>query len=204
MIVSILVGQQRSQYSAHKEILITRCPFFAKCLSVGMKEANSNEVEFPDDTCLAFNLFFLWIYFEQAPVPNSHEDVLGAMHAWILADKFCMCDWQNVLIDGIMVFWSKTGMAPGHLSWLCDHSGHSSAIFELGMNQLIWNLAHTPKVYEDGWAVDLEDLLTKRECSPGKLLCSVLREIKCHTTEPAKQGCKYHVHLDEKRCPRAR
>ena len=87
-----------------------------------MKEESTNEVDFPDDTCLAFNLFFLWIYFEEAPMPSSHEEVFAAMNAWILADKLCMCDWQNVLVDGIMGFWKKAGMDPGHLAWLCDHA----------------------------------------------------------------------------------
>lgn len=204
MSVAILVGPNRSRYSAHKEILIKKCPFFAKCLDSGMKEEHSNEIEFPDDTCLAFDLFFLWIYSREIPNADSHDRVAAALDAWVLADKFAMPGWQNTLIDGIMSFWRSSPMAPGHLAWLHDNAGQSSLLLMLGAKQLVWNLAHDPKPYENEWLEDLEDLLVNHECSPAKLLCSVTHEKGNRSVQPATQGCTYHVHLDGKRCRRSR
>lgn len=106
-----------------------------------MKEELSNEVEFPDDTCRAFDLFFLWIYSRGVPNTDSHDKVAAAMDAWLLADKFSMSEWQNALIDGIMSFWMTSPMAPGHLAWLHDNARQSSLLLMLGCKQLVWNLA---------------------------------------------------------------
>lgn len=167
-----------------------------------MKEERSNEVEFPDDTCLAFDLFFLWIYRREVPKADSHDKVLAAMNAWVLGDKFCMPDWQNPLIDSIMSFWKNNPMAPDHLAWLYDNAGQSSLLLLLGRKQLVWDIVSKNKLYvgEEEWAADLEDLLINHAYSPAYLLCSVHRETDTRTRQPATQGCKYHIHLDGKLC----
>ncbi|KEF53726.1 uncharacterized protein A1O9_10127, partial [Exophiala aquamarina CBS 119918] len=88
--ISILVGPDRSRYTAHKELLVRKCPCFANCLVSGMKEELDDEIAFPDDTCIAFDLFFLWIYSGEVPQVDTHEQVPPAMEAWMLADKFRM------------------------------------------------------------------------------------------------------------------
>jgi hypothetical protein len=60
-----------------------------------MKEGQTNEVEFPEDSCVAFDSFFLWIYSRKAPNLEDYKDVNRTMSAWVLADKLCMPDWQN-------------------------------------------------------------------------------------------------------------
>jgi hypothetical protein len=203
MPITILVGPHRSRYFAHKEVLVKKSPFFAKCLDAGMKEEHSNEVDFPDDTCRAFDLFFVWIYSREVPQVDSHDKVLAAMDAWVLADKLVMPDWQNPLIDGIMSFWKRRTMSPEHLAWLYDNACESSLLFTLGSKQLVWDMAFEPSHYEGQWLVELEELLAKRECSPAELICSVIREKKEEmdwNNQPAAQGCTYHVHLCGKPC----
>lgn len=165
-----------------------------------MKEENDNEVAFPDDTCLAFDLFFLWIYSHEVAQVDSHDKVLTAMDAWVLADKFCMPDWQNTLIDGIMSFWKTHPMAPKHLTWLHENAGQSSLLFMLGAKLLVWELAGDTRPYENEWLADLNELLEMGTSSPGKLLCSIVSEAKSRTGAPAQRGCRYHVHLDGKAC----
>lgn len=63
--------------------------FFERCLSSGMKEAENNIVELPEDNCMALDLFAVYMYkdnFLEAWL-HSDNDVLGALHAWVFGDK---------------------------------------------------------------------------------------------------------------------
>lgn len=165
-----------------------------------MKEEHTNEVEFPDDTCLAFDLFFLWIYHREVPRAENHDEVLEAMSAWVLGDKFCMTGWQNSLIDSIMSFWKETPMAPGHLAWLYANAEQSSLLFDLGWDELIWRLAFSSSVYlfDEQLAAELEDLILNPACSVILLLRSVYSEKANDSDHPAENTSTYQIRSNEK------
>ncbi|OCT53055.1 hypothetical protein CLCR_11043 [Cladophialophora carrionii] len=60
-IVTVSVGKEQVTYRTHKDILIERCPFFAKMFDSGMSEAHTNHVQLPEDSHAAFEQFLSWI-----------------------------------------------------------------------------------------------------------------------------------------------
>ncbi|KAK5061050.1 hypothetical protein LTR84_007591 [Exophiala bonariae] len=195
-IVTIIVGAKRHCYAAHKEKLIEESPFFRLCLNPQMKEGQANEVEFPEDSCVSFDSFFLWIYSRNVPSAATQTEVAGMMKAWVLADKLCMPEWQNKFVDGLADFWRRCVFQPQHLIWLFDNVDQSLPLFLLGFRQLAWDLSSDPGRHQDDYAKELEVLLAKQEYLPVPILFAVVNA-KDIAKEPATRPEKYHVRANE-------
>ena len=134
--------------------MVTECEFFERCPGAGMKEELRKEVEFPGDSCEAFDRFFLWIYSSQAPDldSGSGDEALAAMKARVLADKFCMEDWKNALIDSMMLEWQACTIQIRRFEWLYTNTEADSQLHQLGVEQLVWQIANTPRIrFDEGW-----------------------------------------------------
>ncbi|KIW10939.1 hypothetical protein PV08_10238 [Exophiala spinifera] len=121
-IMTVLVDKDEVKYYLHKDKLTSECPFFAKCLGSGMKEAHTNEVKLPEDDVEALDCFVDWIYKEPMPNISVGESVIVTMKAWVLAEKLCMPKWQNALIDHLAhIFTYFPVVKASHLSWINDN-----------------------------------------------------------------------------------
>jgi len=76
-----------------------------------MKETFSNVIEMPEDACDAFNELAMYLYNRHLPVDHSMP-ILRASEAWILADKLCMPEFQDFLINRMMQFTRQTYIGP--------------------------------------------------------------------------------------------
>ncbi len=107
-IVSILVGQDKSKFSVHKDVLVKASPFFAKCLASNMREATTGVIELPEDDCATFGAFVHYMYKDEILTSCSGYDFASlSIKSWVLAEKFCMPRWQNLLIDALAQYWEQ-------------------------------------------------------------------------------------------------
>lgn len=98
------MGEERKCFGVHKAILCIESDFFAKCLSSGMKEAESNQVELLHDRPEAFGVILNYLYDSafRTRTPSPPPAVLDHLiHAWMLADRLLMENGQNAILDVI-------------------------------------------------------------------------------------------------------
>ncbi|KAK4938665.1 hypothetical protein LTR10_020933 [Elasticomyces elasticus] len=204
LIVTFIVGPEKYAYTAHKAVVINKCPFVAKCLAVGMIESTTHTINLPEDSPAAFDHFISWIYHgEVIEIEQDNTDkLLTVLKAWVLADKLCMPAWQNRLIDSAMTYLTKHVIEPSIVSWGTDHLSNESLLFDLIMDQFAWDVARTGSKYTD---VELELLVAKPEFATVRLLrqsnlMKVDRAEESRATEPARDRGRYRVAEEEQTC----
>ena len=146
-IVNVLVGKKRTVFKSHRHVLMKKSPFFHKCLTSGMIEEHTNEVILPEDSCRAFEIVAEWVYSAGTGVRVDDDNLITVMRAWILADKFCMPDLQNVLIDELGSYWAKLWIDPDCLSWVADHTDEASPLYRCAMDQMAFCLKNMEPIY---------------------------------------------------------
>ncbi|KAK5216556.1 Transmembrane emp24 domain-containing protein 10 [Exophiala xenobiotica] len=222
--ITIIVGAEESKYTAHQEILVAKCPFFATCLTAGMIEASSGEVRLPEDSPEAFGYFIDWVYYGKVQdIGDDTEKVTLAMEAWVLADKFCMPEWQDQLMDQILQYVRIYVIEPAMVAWVVDKLETTSLLHQFIMDQLAWDQVHSEDVYtasseiaiRAARAEELKALLDRKDFPHAELRQSTLecarasRQAQVHNQKgqlnpPAKNPCKYHVHEQGTPCKEAK
>ncbi|KAK5061049.1 hypothetical protein LTR84_007590 [Exophiala bonariae] len=220
-IITLVVGAEKHVFTAHKEILMRKSPFFEKCLSSGMKESMTNMIHLPTDESAEFSLILSWIYgdtdlkFTEA---NSQKYIETFPKAWLLAQRLCMPDCQDWLIDCMMV-WLQSSKVPKNLIlWLLDPDNidleydelKECPLFKLFYDELVWNFQiydNHPNEDESSRCEFVQKLneLTKwwPDCKVSivQLVYDIGVVSKKQSTEPArKRGCQYHVHPKYEPC----
>ncbi|KAK7892749.1 hypothetical protein LTR67_006986 [Exophiala xenobiotica] len=151
-IVNVLVGKKRSVFKLHRHVLMEKSPFFQKCLTSGMVEQQTNEVNLPEDSSRAFEYVVRWVYSTSiigAEAGRERYDIITRMRAWMLADKYCMPDLQNALINELGLYWSTNWMDPELLSWVADHADCESPLYRLTLDEMAYDLQLHSKLYPD-------------------------------------------------------
>jgi hypothetical protein len=85
-IVTIYVGKKRKAYKVHKELLISKCPYFRGCLSDAFPEGRSNEVFLKEDVPGAFDCLVRWLNPGSVSPVVTFKDVCTAFHNYVMAD----------------------------------------------------------------------------------------------------------------------
>ena len=99
--VTIYVGKKRKRYTAHEDLLVSKCPYFAGCLRESFPESETNEVYLAEDRSEAFDILVTWIYREVVYQANCATGVGSLILAYMLADKFFVPSLKNDLVDEI-------------------------------------------------------------------------------------------------------
>ncbi|KAJ9603689.1 hypothetical protein H2200_011875 [Cladophialophora chaetospira] len=220
-IISILVGESQVEYTAHEAVLVAKCPFFEKCFNSGMAESHSGVVELPEEDCETFDHFIEYIYGGKLNSytgldKDSDRVVNATMKDLALAEKFCMFDWHNLVIDRLRKVWQEGYIAPSHVSWVVDHLSETSKLYQLAMAQLAYNTVFdidnwltSPGNEEenDHYRRDFDILCTKEGFPVSQFIWDMVKMQK-HPKEdvpdPSHQVCKFRVHSEGRICKKAK
>ncbi|OQV00324.1 BTB/POZ domain-containing protein [Cladophialophora immunda] len=206
-IVAVTVGKEKVKYRIYKQILVSKCPFFDKCLGAGMKEAQENAVALPDDDPKAFDVVVRWMYTGRLNGFGTPGFLL--LNAYILADKYCIPDLQNAIAD---VFRAGVFISLGHASWAWGRLPEGSPLRQLFLDQMHYWIASYPDSYRrgsigtvDASAAALEEIFKGNAGLTTALLWKIIDHSRnsgsCIPTSPASGvSCLYHVHEDGRKC----
>ena len=178
-IVTVVVGQEKKSYKLHRSLLVTKSSFFAKCLNSGMIEQEKNEIVLPEDSCRAFDFLADWIYYGSVQAIMPKPDIRPKINAWVMADKYCMPEFQNALLDNLAAYWKEWCLHPIHVIGLVDLAGQNSPLYKLMLAVLAHNFVKSPEAYarssnncgedKDGDSTCVED----GNSTSGKAECSI-------------------------------
>ncbi|KAJ9499237.1 hypothetical protein LTR96_004166 [Exophiala xenobiotica] len=207
-IVRVIVGKKRTVFKLHRDVLMEKSPFFRKCLTSGMIEQQTNEVSLPEDSSRAFEFIVRWMY--STSILGARKDweeceIYLIMGAWVLADKYCMPDLQNALIDELGFYWSKEYMNPDHLSWVADHANNESPLYRMALDQMAHDLKdgfgryglsaiQNEEQNEERYSKGLKKALARPDLSYRLLSATVFQFDE--NDPPAESSQKYHVPTD--------
>jgi hypothetical protein len=201
------VGKQKVEFGVHKGLFVAKSPFFEKCFGVGMKEANENVVNLPEDEPSGFEIVVEWVYANRIQASKLR---LTPINAYVLADKLCMPDLQNAIIDTIRLTWRGRCPYNARCAWHILPEG--CPLRDLVLDQLHFQIMTSPNKFKLGTA-DTDARLAKRlekviQQNPGlatalfwKTVDYDLNRDTGGPVDPRKlTGCHYHVHEDGKKC----
>ena len=116
-IVQLIVGEARSDvetktWAAHKSVL-TRIPYFQRCLQHDFRERQSGEVRLPEDSPEVIRHILHYVYSREViqltwDCKVSHREaeerdrLYIVVEVYITADKFGMEDLQNAIVDAFI------------------------------------------------------------------------------------------------------
>ncbi|EXJ73391.1 uncharacterized protein A1O5_03151 [Cladophialophora psammophila CBS 110553] len=83
-----------------------------------------------------------YIYTDQVDFSDEDDKAISIMKAWVLAEKFCMPDWQNRPIDHLMEHWQDDQVRPAKVAWVLDNVSKSSPLYKLVIDQFTHDLAY--------------------------------------------------------------
>ncbi|KAI1610601.1 hypothetical protein EDD36DRAFT_329602 [Exophiala viscosa] len=217
-VITVIVGPEKKIYKLHRKLLVEKSPFFDNCLNSRMKESFTNEVVLPEDSYRGFELVADWIYSEKVPyieISGDQDDTTPGRYAYVLADKFCMPELQNALIDRLADYWTRQHIYAGTITEMADLVDEDGALYRLMIDELAHDIVKHSWVYKprsdscsenerpsfskdwDGeWRGSLEKLLACPK-SAWKLLWKVSVTKKADR-DPAESPEKYHVSVDSK------
>ena len=205
-IVKLYIGQRRQLLNAHKSIL-TKIDYFAKCLNDDrFAEGRLNEVELPEDNLNAWEEILHYLY-GQHYQSSTHEPPDRSMRrhylqTWILADKYCIEDLCNLLID-TMAFYAAHAMIED-VVFLAEQGLETSLAAKYLINKIGQDLR------SKGW----DDYLSNRHPDVGESLTehpTIMLEILKAVVIPAERQrssdgwdnfnpCEYHIHIKSIPC----
>ncbi|KAK4938667.1 hypothetical protein LTR10_020935 [Elasticomyces elasticus] len=217
-IVTVIVGKDQVAYGIHETVLKSRCPFFEKCLSAGMKEELEKTVRLPEERPCAFNVLVQWMYTDRITeefLLPEHDYITefvvnGTLtHAYVLADKFCMPELQDTIIERIR---SQADSRMMHVDWLkhvWKYTEEGSKLRQSAVDKLHYDLAAKSQRFKDTegkYSADLEMLLDCFDPVVRALLCKFVDQVnkgrKKYLPDPENPtDCVYHVHKEGGRCP---
>ncbi|KAL9594782.1 MAG: hypothetical protein Q9219_006841 [cf. Caloplaca sp. 3 TL-2023] len=112
------VGQEKSHWSLHRDLLCYHTPYFQERCSGKGKERNGT-VELEEEDPQAFQLFVKWLYqgkiddVSDMPVEKKWEHADACQKLYILCDKVNMPQLKNIAIDQFRKGCHEAGLVPG-------------------------------------------------------------------------------------------
>ncbi|KAL9620208.1 MAG: hypothetical protein Q9160_005217 [Pyrenula sp. 1 TL-2023] len=91
-LTTVFVGEKRKKICIHKALICEKSEFFERALNGQFEEAKSNEVYFPDDDPMAFELLVYRLYRGKLPddanaITGISEFPVAYVHYYVLVDK---------------------------------------------------------------------------------------------------------------------
>ncbi len=121
-IVIIHVGPNKKPFAVHKKLLCARSEYFDKAFNSGFKEAQDGVIHLVEEDPEMFDLLINYFYHDSLPAFPSEEfsdDQDGCDeyvdYLWTLfyvAEKFCIDELANRIMDGIQDIQDHFGVIP--------------------------------------------------------------------------------------------
>ncbi|KIY02914.1 uncharacterized protein Z520_01379 [Fonsecaea multimorphosa CBS 102226] len=81
---------------------------------------------------------------KQVKTPDSSDDILPMLHAYLQADEWSMDQLQEVLLKNFYLYYGVNDhvndLLLEHWAWVCVHLPDGSLLYHLMVNQFVWNL----------------------------------------------------------------
>lgn len=195
--IEVIVGQEETHFSVHKDTIAERSPFFRAALSHDFREAKEKRVRLPDCEQETFNCYLACIYtlaleYEAGPQENyTHLTKL-----YILADQLRDVQLCNEIVDHLK---RLVDTAPGtemvRLLYDTFPAGHKMRAFVVALCRdncdSLWlpdNRAELPPEFVFDLAVEYAECLEELHASA---TTSPRRHVNKH------DRCHWHEHGDE-------
>ncbi|KAE9381259.1 hypothetical protein N431DRAFT_3095 [Stipitochalara longipes BDJ] len=169
-IVTIHVGPKRKAFSVHKKLICDRSDYFSKAFNGSFKEAEG-VMYLPDENTTAFDSFVTYLYQDRIPQYTASAEVLAGNFErkklyplFILAEKYCMNELANMVMDAIQDFAEKYRFTPSasNTRFVYNNTHESSKL------RLYCVLAHlarfATKPYQEEKALEIADFAGSFGC----------------------------------------
>lgn len=136
--VKILVGQDETPFSIHKDLLCHYSSYFRAALNGGFEEAAKNEIKLLDEDPQIFNVFLEWLYTGNLYEPRTTIDPNGKadeertdvaltciliLKLWVFGDKRGAPKLQNDAVDALYRYVKQAWIFPSHdINYVYDNT----------------------------------------------------------------------------------
>ncbi|KAJ9603702.1 hypothetical protein H2200_011888 [Cladophialophora chaetospira] len=197
-LITVTVGKEQTKHMIHESIL-RQCPFFDKCLSSGMREEHEKSINLPDDDPTAIEVIIEWLY---AKTIDRLQCGNHYIVAYVAADKYCMRELQNSIIDKLCST-PYGDVTPSFVSSVWNGTAEGSKLRELTLDFLHYCIVTRPELYKpsDGrYYKELQELMHDGDVAY-VLMWRLADQRELDLEHPLlKKGCVYHVHEDGSAC----
>ncbi|KAJ9603688.1 hypothetical protein H2200_011874 [Cladophialophora chaetospira] len=202
--VKVLVGKNKVLYHVYKEKLVSSCQFFEKCLSVGMKESHTDEIELPEERCGTFNQFVCYLYEGRVRAIEGNASLGDNIEAWLMAGKYAMTEWQNAIVNAMIRYFGSTYLEVNMVIWVSEKCEKGSLLHKLMMERLAFELVKHYGHYRQEKA-KLDILMEIEGMSASDIIDLIMSErarlmAEDQSRPGAREPCRYHAHPDGNRC----
>ena len=201
--MTLEVGESKTIFRAHGDLLCKKSKFFEACLRNGFSEGIQNKVVLKDDSPKAVAGFMDWLY--QVPTVVNIQDIrtseITALYRF--ADKVCSEAYHNDLMDAIRKGCQDKNMYPASTIMTLFGGGlMESQMFSFMLDGWAYDMVKNPQFYIDGKLADH----TKKWLSHPEITSRLLQSIwKFQNSLPSQVpfaliGCHYHTHANGVKC----
>lgn len=211
-LIKVVVGKREAVFEVHRKYLL-ETPYFSRLLDGLLREGGSTQASLPDDSPAACERVLRYVYtgkvVSNIPGPecpdgyeNGNEaidETLLVMRMYLLADKLCLEDLANDLIDELRKSYKTWNISDYELKLALEYGNQT--LKRLTLRKLVY------QIKQDGW----ETVVTGNPDKIGKLLRSNAQ----HGMDVAKaisgyhdlddlsrdaDSCSWHVHEMRSKC----
>lgn len=201
-IVTVYVGKKRKAYQVHKELLVSKSPYFRGSLISAFPEGRSNEVYLREDTPEAFSWLITWLYSGVVNAIGTKHDACIGFKTCIMADRFLIVSLKNDLVDAIRRFYARQVMGAELLRLLAKHEGFEGELKRFVFDQVAYDLLEYTRNMEldpylpSGSDRSAMDSFLAQGSSTAIDTFWALRNWagKEHVDPSSLEGCYYHEH----------
>ncbi len=144
-IITVYTGKERVEYQVHESVL-ARCLFFRKCLSSGMREQQEKVINLPEDNADDIDIIIKWLYGQK---DLEETDILRVASAYGTANKFCLPELENALIDAFRNICATHRLNPGEAMLIWHAASEGCMLRNLLVNQLHHDICNWPGEYKN-------------------------------------------------------
>jgi hypothetical protein len=188
---------------------VERCPFFEKCLKGSYKEGRENQVYLAEESPAVFDRFVTFIYHNRVDKKMTSPDNSLLVQAFVLADKFCMPEFQNALVDAIACFHETHEVSALDLAFVNGHVPSNSKIRALLLHKMVFDIvAEQEYSSTDPLVENVNEILREGGDLATEIFWAVCKADpeREHARSSWCNRCDYHNHQmdDKQECYRKR
>lgn len=112
--VALYVGEKKTHWMIHKELLCYRSSFFRKAFQEdGKEESQSKTMNLPDEDDEPFNQFVGWLYSGCVKVPSEESDLTPIFDLYLMGEKWEIEGLQDETLETVRDFYHRNETYPG-------------------------------------------------------------------------------------------
>ncbi|QSZ31399.1 hypothetical protein DSL72_000964 [Monilinia vaccinii-corymbosi] len=209
--VDIYVGEEKEHFRIHRSILCNKVPYFQKMFSIGFVEGSELKAYLPEDDPEDFDVFAGWVYFGTLRAlqdDETREENWRPINLYILADKFCLPELMDQVIDAYLDELQNNRFLPDideiEMAYELTPTGSTLRRFMCAAMHYIFAALRTAEKASNDWpSMDVAALMKSHQDFTVDFL-NMMR------TQPAGVApedprwlpkCEFHCHGKDEPCP---